>query len=133
VAGRAETTRQILIYSVTLFPGSLLPYAFGFAGAIYGVTAAVCCAAFGAFAWRLRWAGDVHRRAASRPFLVFLVYPLVLVRVLLAALLADTGASRWSSMLSSVRAAPVGSVQAQSVVRSASATRVSTNLSLDEV
>jgi heme o synthase len=30
VAGRAETTRQILIYSILLFPISLLPWAFGF-------------------------------------------------------------------------------------------------------
>src|SRR3954454_10249883 len=40
VAGRAVTTRQILIYSVVLLPVSLLPWAFGFAGTIYGATAA---------------------------------------------------------------------------------------------
>src|SRR5262249_22743784 len=33
VAGRAKTTRQILIYSSLLFPVSLLPWALGFAGA----------------------------------------------------------------------------------------------------
>src|SRR6201987_1334247 len=42
VAGREATTRQILIYSLLLMPVSMLPWAFGFAGAIYGVVAAVC-------------------------------------------------------------------------------------------
>src|SRR5216683_6262071 len=37
VAGRAATTRQILIYSILLAPISLLPCALGLAGAIYGV------------------------------------------------------------------------------------------------
>src|SRR5689334_24646848 len=45
VAGRAATTRQILIYSSLLFPVSLLPWALGFAGAIYGASVAVCGAA----------------------------------------------------------------------------------------
>src|SRR6195256_4190743 len=36
VAGRAETTRQILIYSFVLVPISMLPWALGFAGTIYG-------------------------------------------------------------------------------------------------
>src|SRR4029077_11715693 len=42
VSGRAETTRQMLIYSILLFAVSMLPWAFGFAGAIYGATAALC-------------------------------------------------------------------------------------------
>src|SRR5262249_30825501 len=42
VAGRAETTRQILIYSILLLPISLLPWVLGFAGAIYGAIAGVC-------------------------------------------------------------------------------------------
>ena len=39
VAGTAETKRQILIYCVLLVPISILPWALGFAGAIYGATA----------------------------------------------------------------------------------------------
>ena len=35
MAGRAETKRQILIYSVLLLPVSVLPWALGFAGAIW--------------------------------------------------------------------------------------------------
>ena len=50
VAGRAATTRQILIYCIVLFPISLLPWALGFAGSIYGAAAAVCGAIFIALA-----------------------------------------------------------------------------------
>ena len=42
VAGRSATTRQILVYSVLLVPTSLLPWALGFAGSLYGATAALC-------------------------------------------------------------------------------------------
>src|ERR1700691_2577633 len=41
VAGRAATKRQIVVYSALLVPVSLLPWALGFAGSIYGATAAV--------------------------------------------------------------------------------------------
>jgi hypothetical protein len=40
VAGRTATTRQILIYSFVLMPVSMLPWALGFAGTIYGAAAA---------------------------------------------------------------------------------------------
>src|ERR1700726_4091007 len=46
VAGRAATTRQILIYSVALVPVSILPWLLGFAGPIYGAIAAICGALF---------------------------------------------------------------------------------------
>src|SRR5437667_6137081 len=45
VAGRAETKRQIFLYSVVLVPISLLPWALGFAGAIDAAAAAVLGAA----------------------------------------------------------------------------------------
>src|SRR6202166_3133139 len=54
VAGRAATTRQILIYSVLVAPISLLPWALGFAGPLYGVTAVACDAIFVVLALRLR-------------------------------------------------------------------------------
>src|SRR5438445_9816176 len=59
VAGRAATTRQILIYSVLLVPISVLPSGLGFAGVIYSATAVICGAIFVALAWRL------HRSTAS--------------------------------------------------------------------
>jgi heme o synthase len=128
VAGRATTTRQILIYSVLSLPISLLPWALGFAGAIYGAVAAICGALFVVLAWQLRRAGEADRRAAHRLFAFSIVY----LFVLFAALLADNGGNRWSSMISG-RAAPtaVGSVQRESVARSV-LTASSTKLSADE-
>src|SRR6202162_5947270 len=41
VAGRAATTRQILIYSGLMVLASELPWLLGFAGAIYGVIVAI--------------------------------------------------------------------------------------------
>src|SRR5712672_38025 len=41
VAGGAATTRQILIYSILLAPISVLPWALGFAGTIYGAAAVI--------------------------------------------------------------------------------------------
>src|SRR5437879_12162274 len=53
VAGRAVTTRQILIYSGVLVLASELPWVLGFAGAIYGVIAAICGALFFLLAFQL--------------------------------------------------------------------------------
>jgi heme o synthase len=129
VAGRAATKRQILIYSVLLLPISLLPWTLGFAGTIYGAVAAICGALFVVLAWQLRRAGEADRRAAHRLFAFSIVY----LFMLFAALLADNGGNRWSSMLSG-RAAPtaVGSVQGESVTRPVR-TAGSTKLSADEV
>src|SRR6266481_5317038 len=94
VAGRAATTRQILIYSVLLLPISLLPWALGFAGAIYGAAAAICGTLLVVLAWQLRRAGEADRRAAHRLFAFSIVY----LFVLFAALLASNSSSRWSSL-----------------------------------
>jgi protoheme IX farnesyltransferase len=90
VAGRAATTRQILIYSVLLVPISVLPWALGFAGMIYAATAVICGAIFVALALRLRRSGNADRRDASRLFAFSIVY----LFVLFAALLADHGGDR---------------------------------------
>src|SRR6266702_659112 len=66
VAGKATTTRQILIYSALLLPISLLSWALGFAGTIYGAVAAICGALFVVLAFRLRGSGGTDRRDASR-------------------------------------------------------------------
>jgi protoheme IX farnesyltransferase len=86
VAGRAETTRQILIYSILLFPIALLPWVLGLAGAIYGVAAVIGGTLFVGLALRLRRAGAFYRRAAHRLFGFSIVY----LFVLFAALLADS-------------------------------------------
>ena len=80
VAGRAETTRQILIYSIALFPVSLLPWVLGFAGAIYGIAAAVGGAVFIAHAVRLVRSGEAERRPARQPVRVFHPLPVCAVR-----------------------------------------------------
>jgi len=87
VAGRAATTRQILIYSILLAAVSLLPWALGFAGAIYGLAALAGGALFVGLALRLRRAGASDRRAAYRLFGFSIAY----LFVLFAALLADSG------------------------------------------
>jgi protoheme IX farnesyltransferase len=112
-----------------LLPISLLPWALGFAGTIYGAVAAICGALFVVLAWQLRRAGAADRRAAHRLFAFSIVY----LFMLFAALLADNGGNRWSSMLSG-RAAPtaVGSPLAASVPRPVR-TAGSTKLSADEV
>jgi protoheme IX farnesyltransferase len=93
VAGRAATTRQILIYSVLLVPISLLPWALGFAGTIYAATAVVSGAILVVLAFRLRRRGDAEHRDASRLFVFSIFY----LSVLFAALLADHSGDRRSS------------------------------------
>ena len=85
VAGRAATTRQILIYSGLTVLASELPWGLGFAGAIYGVTVAICGALFLVFARQLNMSTAADRRAAHRLFLFSISY----LFVLFAALLID--------------------------------------------
>jgi len=130
VAGRAATTRQILIYTVLLLPVSLLPWALGFAGAIYGAAAAICGALLVALAWQLRRAGEADRRAAHRLFAFSIVY----LFVLFAALLASNSSNQWSSLLLARAAlADLGSAQADTVARPLHTARGPTELLADEV
>ena len=105
VAGRAATTRQILIYSVVLVPVSVLPWALGFAGAIYGATAVACGAIFAVLALRLHKSEKADRQAAQRLFVFSISY----LFLLFAALLIVGGGDRSSSAISlgTSRPAPV--------------------------
>jgi protoheme IX farnesyltransferase len=85
VAGRAATTRQILIYSGLLALASELPWALGFAGAAYGAIAAICGALFLVLAVQLNRSIGADRRTAQRLFLFSIAY----LFVLFAALLID--------------------------------------------
>ncbi|MGY4480194.1 heme o synthase [Bradyrhizobium sp. USDA 3364] len=87
VAGRAATTRQILIYSGLLVLASELPCVLGFAGAIYGAIAAICGALFLLLARRLNGSIKADRRAAHRLFVFSIVY----LFALFAGLLIDCG------------------------------------------
>ena len=97
VAGKAATTRQILIYSGLLALASELPWMLGFAGVIYGVIVGICGALFLLFALQLNRSTGADRRAPHRLF-VFSIFYLV---VLFAALLIDHGSGSFSPMRSS--------------------------------
>jgi protoheme IX farnesyltransferase len=97
VAGRAATTRQILIYSGLLVLASELPWMLGFAGAIYGVIVAICGTLFLLLALRLNRSIGADRGAAHRLFVFSIFY----LFVLFAALLIDHEGSSISPMPSS--------------------------------
>ena len=84
VAGRAATSRQILAYVLLLVPISLLPWALGFAGAIYGAVAVVSGTVFLVLALRLHGNTQTDRRAAHRLFAFSILYLFVLFAALLA-------------------------------------------------
>jgi len=99
VAGRAETRRQIAIYSALLAPLGVAPYLLGFAGAAYGVIAAVSGAAFLALALRLARLGDgpAGDKAAKALFgysilYLFGLFAALLIENRLLALLGGAGA-----------------------------------------
>jgi protoheme IX farnesyltransferase len=96
VAGRAATTRQILIYSGLLALASELPWALGFAGTVYGVIVAICGALFLLLARQLNRSIEVDRRAAHTLFVFSIFY----LFVLFAALLIDHGGGSFSPMRS---------------------------------
>jgi protoheme IX farnesyltransferase len=109
VAGRAATARQILIYSLALLPVSLLPWALGFAGTLYGAVAALADAIFVAFAIRLSWSRGTDSRAAHRLFAFSILY----LFAVFAALLAS-GNPTPTTLAVRPAAAAVGSLQAVS-------------------
>ena len=74
VAGKAKTRQQILIYTLLLMLASILPWAFGFVGVIYGAFAILAGAKMMLLAWQLRVAGKNGERAARRLFAFSIVY-----------------------------------------------------------
>ena len=129
VAGRAATTRQILIYSGLLVLASELPWVLGFAGTIYGAIAAICGALFFLLALQLNRSTGADRRAPHRLFVFSIFY----LFVLFAALLLDHGGDSFFLMRTSRADRTVGSVHAEllpGAVRSASSF---INLSMGEV
>jgi protoheme IX farnesyltransferase len=121
VAGRAATTRQILIYSCLLVFASELPWVLGFAGTVYAAIAAICGAVFLLLASQLHRSTGVDRRAAQRLFLFSIFY----LFVLFAALLLGHREKAFLSARSSHDGRTVGSVHADlqsDAVRSACVT-----------
>jgi protoheme IX farnesyltransferase len=109
VAGRAATTRQILVYSGLLVLASELPWVLGFAGTVYGAIAAICGALFLLLAGQLNRSTGADRRAAHRLFLFSIFY----LFALFAALLFDHGSGAFSSVRSSRDGRTVGWVHAE--------------------
>ncbi len=87
--GNAYTRLQILLYTLVLFAGTLLPYLHGMSGPVYLAAAAVLGAWFIALAWRL-W--RVYSEALARKTFRFSIWYLSL---LFAALLLDHYLSPW--------------------------------------
>jgi protoheme IX farnesyltransferase len=94
VAGRAATTRQILIYSGLLALASELPWMLGFAGTVYGVIVAICGTLFLLLARHLNRSNETDRRPADRLFVFSIFY----LFVLFAALLIDHRSGSFSPM-----------------------------------
>ena len=131
VAGRAATTRQILIYSVLLVPISLLPWALGFAGAIYGAAAAICGALLVALALQLRRSRRGRSASRSPPVCIF---HCLSVRAVCGAVGRATAAIGGRPLLLARAAlADLGSAQADAVARPLRTARGSTELIADEV
>jgi len=81
VAGPAETKRQMLLYTLVLWPVSLAPWLFGIGSLLYGVGALLLSASFTGSAilvWR-----DTTDRSARRMFAVSLLYLLLIFSLLL--------------------------------------------------
>jgi protoheme IX farnesyltransferase len=115
VAGRIETTRQILIYSGLLTLASELPWVLGFAGAIYGAIVAISGALFLLLAGQLSRSAEADRRAAHRLFVFSIFY----LFMLFAALLIDD----WSGSFSPMRSRTVAAASRYMPTSSLSAVR----------
>ena len=85
VAGRAETRRQILLYSIVLAPLGASPWLLGYAGLLYGAVSMIGGAAMIALAGRIVALGDGEGglSVAKRLFAVSILYLFALFAVLL--------------------------------------------------
>ena len=92
VAGARATRRQIVVYTVLLVAASLLPWAAGYAGAVYGLSAAALGAGFLVSAWRvLTDRQDAVGRSLTKdaPARATFKYSILYLFVLFAALAVD--------------------------------------------
>jgi heme o synthase len=85
VAGARETKRQMLLYTIMLWPATLAPFLLGVAGPIYGASAGVLSLLFTATAIQVwRETDDAGERAARHMFRFSLLYLFLIFTVLLA-------------------------------------------------
>ena len=93
VAGARETKRQMLVYTLMLWPATLAPWLLGMAGPAYAVVAAVLSIAFTATAIRVVRDDSAEGGAAARHMFA---YSLLYLFLIFAALLADhLGKAPW--------------------------------------
>jgi heme o synthase len=83
VAGDVATRRAILRYTLILTPLGFAPYVLGFAGALYGLTAAVTGVIMVALAWQVFCERRPAERASRRLFAFSILYLFLLFAVLL--------------------------------------------------
>jgi heme o synthase len=82
VAGEQETRRQILLYTLILAPLGVLPFPLGYAGPVYGVTAAAMGAIMTALGLRVR-KERVRYNASKQLFAFSILYLFLLFAMLL--------------------------------------------------
>ncbi len=97
VAGDTSTRRQILIYTLILVPLGIAPWLFGYAGALYGMTAA----AAGAIMLTLGWQVLRERRPAERASRNLFAFSILYLFLLFAVLLAERG---WGGLIARLAA-----------------------------
>ncbi|MGC2204139.1 MAG: heme o synthase [Stellaceae bacterium] len=81
VAGPPETKRQILLYTLVLWPVTIAPFLLGIAGALYGAGALLLSALFTGLA--IRVCRDATDRSARRMFAFSLLYLFLIFSLLL--------------------------------------------------
>ena len=89
VAGARETKRQMLLYTVVLWPAALAPWLLGAAGALYGVGALLLSAIF--TGWAILVCRDPTDRSARRMFAFSLLY----LFLIFSLLLVDHASGAW--------------------------------------
>jgi protoheme IX farnesyltransferase len=92
VAGDATTRLQILLYTLVLAPLGIAPWALGYAGALYGITALIGGVGMLALALQVK----AERRPADRASKHLFAFSILYLFVLYAALLVDRG---WGGIL----------------------------------
>ncbi|HTZ80553.1 MAG TPA: heme o synthase [Stellaceae bacterium] len=90
VAGARETKKQMLLYTIVLWPCALAPYLLGIAGAAYGVGALVLSALFTGFAVKVWF--DAGERSAKQMFGFSILYLFLLFALLLVDRLPQAAA-----------------------------------------
>jgi heme o synthase len=83
VSGDASTRRQIMLYTLILVPLGVAPWAFGYTGALYGVTALVTGAIMVMLGWQVFRESRPAERASRNLFAFSILYLFLLFAVLL--------------------------------------------------